>query len=155
MEEAAVDVPVWVILSVLAAISAVTLCITVLDYIMRRKDRSLRILSDMLKSTKEFRYGLDRLWKDLDLDEKARDDLVRVLTYMEVLALCKQDGLIKDDYVKMVYSGLFQALTDEKIVEILQDDLPGIRVEHLQDPKAKLYHRLRAVRDDWLGSDDL
>lgn len=144
--EATSDVPVWIILLALAAISAITLVITIRNNRMQDKHRSSQILSDVLKTTLEFRSAIDRLLVGR-VTREDHDDLMRLMSRLEVLALCRQDKLIRSEYVTVVYGPILRKLTDDRISEVL-----GAKGTNLFARKPKLFRRLRAMRDELVGS---
>ena len=131
----------WVVLSVLAIISGTTLGVTMHSNKVQGKHRSSQILSDMLRTTREFRGAIDKLLDGRSLEPKDRDDLTRVITYLEVLALCRRDKLINDEYVTVVYELIFRKLTDKKMIEILGMD------RDVFEENTNLYKGLRDMRD--------
>lgn len=133
--------PTWVILSILAIISFATLAITIHSNKVHDKHRSSQILSDILRTTREFRGAIDKLLDGLPLEPKDRYDLMRVMTYLEVLALCRRDKLIKDEYVTVVYKLIFMRLTDRKMIEILGTS------KDVFEKNTDLYRGLRDMRD--------
>lgn len=106
---------------------------------------SHKILSDSLRTTVEFRKEIGHLMNGID-GTADRDGLARVITYLEVMALGWEKGLINDDYAGVVYGGLLERLTDEKISKIL-----GVSMEDLTHPESRLCSGLRAMRDKLLA----
>lgn len=108
----------------------------------RREDkyRSAQILSDIMKTTKEFRRGIDHLLDGKNLTENDYDDLTRFTTYLTLLALCRRDGLVDSEYVGVMCGPILEMLTDRKLEEIL-GYVPG---EFERNPN--LYSGLREMR---------
>lgn len=147
--------PVWIILSVLAGASVLTLLSTWLNNRALSKYRSsqeriqanyqsCQILSDMMETTREFRTAIDHLL-DGDVTMEDHDDLVRVMTYMTELDLFRQDRLVKDKHVAIIYGPILKKLTNKKMEEIL-----GYASGTL-DRDPGLYSGLRKMRRELTG----
>ncbi|MDE0396212.1 MAG: hypothetical protein OXL96_00250 [Candidatus Poribacteria bacterium] len=90
MEETVIDVPVWVILSVLAASSVATLCIVVLNYKRQSRYRSSQIISAMLENTSKYNDAIVNLSNGKTLTKIDKYGLSRIVYYMEILAQCRK-----------------------------------------------------------------
>lgn len=103
---------------------------------------SCRTLHDMFTTTSQFRDAMDHLIYDT-VTEKDHGDLVRLMTYLTHLAICREDKVVQDKYVKTIYGPILGKLTDEKIKEIV-----GEKYAHLIDADPSFYRRLRSMRDE-------
>lgn len=107
---------------------------------MEAKYRSARLLSDMLKTTKEFRDGIDHLMEGRKLTPDDHDDLARFLTYLTLLAMCRKDGLVDNEHVGVIIGPILERLPDEEMEKVLGYP-PG---EFKRDPA--LYSGVREMR---------
>lgn len=108
---------------------------------------SHRLLSDMLRITREFRPAIDHLLGNEDLTEEDRANLVRVMTYLTALNLARTDGLVRNRDVKVIYGPILAKMTNEKLKEIV-----GKKYADKFDTDPDFYRGLRTMRDDLVGS---
>jgi len=101
---------------------------------------SLRILSDTLKRTSQFRTAVDHLIFD-EVTENDHVDLHRVMTYLTVLARAREHKLVDDGDIETIYWAVLRRLTDEKIIEITGGD------PDLFKRRPQLYKKVRTMRD--------